>query len=264
LSSSGNHDIARRYDRHLGPVLFAPYARELATRVARLTPRRVLEIAWCTGIATEALRHALQSDAELVATDLDADMLEVARRKLGDLNVRWEIADGATLPFGAGTFEVVVCQFGYMFFRDKVAGFREARRVLVDDGTLVFSVWASLDENPYGRVVQEVLAGFFGIAPSQLTNIPFGYHDEARIRADLAAADFVDVRVDVVDLTGEAASAAALATGSVRGSPVLHAIIERGKDALAIETELARRLASLGGDEPFTARLRAKVVTARR
>ncbi len=256
-------DIPRFYDRHLGPFLFEPYAREIAQRVARLRPRRVLEIACGTGIVTEALRHALEPDVELVATDRDPDMLEFARRKLGDVNVRWEIADGAQLPFDAATFDVVVCQFGYMFFRDRIAGFREARRVLADNGALIFSVWGSLDANPYARVVHDTLAEFFETDPGRLANIPFGYHDEATIRADLAAAGFTEVRADVVNLRGKASSAAGLASGSVRGSPVFHAIAERGLDHTGIEAELARRLASLGGEAAFEAPLNAKVVTAR-
>ncbi len=259
-----SNDIPRIYDRNLGPFLFEPFAREIAARVASLAPRRVLEIACGTGIATAALRHVLDPDAELAATDLDADMVDVARRKLGDANVRWEIADGAKLPFDVATFDVVACQFGYMFFRDKVAGFREARRVLVAEGTLIFSVWASLDENPYARVVHDTLAECFDTDPRRLVNVPFGYHDESSIRADLAAAGFTEVRVDIVDLNGEAPSAAELATGSVRGSRVFRALAERGLDHTAIEATLARRLAALGGASAFVAPLRAKVITARR
>jgi ubiquinone/menaquinone biosynthesis C-methylase UbiE len=257
-----SHDIPRLYDRHLGPFLFEPYAHDIAVRAARLAPTRLLEIGCGTGIATAALRHGLEPDAELVATDVDTGMLEVARRKLGDVNIRWEIADGAELPFEAAAFEVVVCQFGYMFFRDKVAAFREARRVLTTTGTLLFSVWGSLDENPYGMVVHQTLAEAFETDPRRLFNAPFGYHDESRLRADLAAAGFADVHVDEVRLTGEASSAAEVAAGSVFGSPTCRAIAERRKDHRAIESELSRRLARLGGEAPFSTSLVARVISA--
>lgn len=224
----------------------------------------MLEVACGTGIATEALRHALEPNVALVATDVNADMLDFARRKLSDANVQWEIADGANLPFDAETLDLLVCQFGYMFVRDKGSAFREARRVLTASGALLFNVWGSLDENPYARVVHETLAGAFGVDSQRLHNAPFGYHDESRIRADLAAAGFVDVEVEAVPSVGEASSAAELSTGSVFGSPVYHAIAERGLDHRAIEVGLARRLARLGGDAPFRAPLLARVVTARR
>src|ERR1051326_7461552 len=90
-------EIPQFYDRYLGPFLFDPYARDLARRVADRRPRHVLEIACGTGILTEQLRRALPAGTELVATDLNAPMLEYARGKMPDLDIEWRQADGASL-----------------------------------------------------------------------------------------------------------------------------------------------------------------------
>ena len=62
--------IPELYDRYLGPLIFEPYARDLAARLATLKPAHVLETAAGTGVATRALTRALPSSVTIVATDL--------------------------------------------------------------------------------------------------------------------------------------------------------------------------------------------------
>ena len=119
------------YDRHLGPVIFRPYAEDLAQRLIVSDADRVLETACGTGILTKELRARLPRAARLVATDLNEPMIAYAGTKLADMDeIEWQTADAAALPFPPDSFDAVVCQFGVMFVPDKAAAFREARRVL--------------------------------------------------------------------------------------------------------------------------------------
>ena len=45
----------------------------------------------------------------------------------------------------------MVCQFGVMFFPDRVAAYREIRRVLRPGGTFLFNVWNDIDSNEFAR-----------------------------------------------------------------------------------------------------------------
>jgi ubiquinone/menaquinone biosynthesis C-methylase UbiE len=111
------------YDHGLGPVFFADFADDIARRAAATAPRRVLEIAAGTGIVTRRLRDMLPPEAHLAATDLNPPMLEVARGKFHpDEMVEFQPADAMALPFPDSSFDVVVCQFGVMFFPDKDKG----------------------------------------------------------------------------------------------------------------------------------------------
>ena len=76
---SGN--IPQNYDSGMGPIIFAGYAADIAQRIASHTPSSVLETASGTGIVTRALRDALPPSTQLTATDLNVDMLEIARGK---------------------------------------------------------------------------------------------------------------------------------------------------------------------------------------
>src|SRR5450755_1219662 len=129
------------YDRWLAPAVFQPFAVDLAQRAARLTPRRVLEIAAGTGVLTRELVAALPA-AEVTATDLNAAMVEFGSRRAEGAS--WQQADALRLPFGNEHFDLVVCQFGVMFFPDKPAAFREMRRALTPGGRLLFSAWSTV------------------------------------------------------------------------------------------------------------------------
>src|SRR5688572_2767021 len=99
------------YDQYMVPLLFAPYAKLVAEQAAALRPRRILETAAGTGVVTLELHRALP-DAEIVATDLNAPMLEQAAQRITASNVRFQPADAQELPFEDASFDLVVCQFG--------------------------------------------------------------------------------------------------------------------------------------------------------
>jgi SAM-dependent methyltransferase len=256
--------IPEFYDRQLGPVLFEPYAADLAARLPRRRGLRVLELACGSGILTRRLRETLDESDRLVATDLNAAMVEYARRAVPAPGIEWRQADAQALPFEDGAFDAVVCQFGFMFLPGKVLGFREARRVAARDALLLGNVWRSLDENPATHTVHETLCELFPDDPPRFCQTPYGYHDPERIRADLAEAGWQDVRLDGVRLEGRSPSARDYALGLVRGTPLHHELVERGADLDAVLAALTERLVPVGGDRPFRAEQAALVVTARR
>src|SRR5436190_15776038 len=130
------------YDSCLGPVWFESYAADLVRRLPPRTPGDALEIACGTGIVTRRLRDRLDPSFRLVATDLSKLMLDYARSKIGEQKgIEWREADALKLPFEDGTFGAVVCGFGIMFVPDRAAALKEARRVLVEGGVLLFNVW---------------------------------------------------------------------------------------------------------------------------
>jgi ubiquinone/menaquinone biosynthesis C-methylase UbiE len=231
---AGN-SIPEHYDRGLGPVLFAGYGERIARQAASHGPRRALELAAGTGIVTRYLRDFLPPGANLTASDLNPPMLEVARAKFGpEEPVEFRTADATNLPFADASYDVLVCQFGVMFFPDKDKSYREARRVLAAGGRYLFSVFDSLDFNPCQRVVSEVLAETFNVDPPPFLNVPFGYGAVDPILASLRAAGFGDVRVDVVNLRQLVVDLAAFAAAFVLGSPLADQIRARGIDPQAM------------------------------
>ena len=251
------------YDRYLGPLLFEPYAEEVARRAAVVLPGHILETAAGTGIVTAALHQKL-SDANIVATDLNPAMLEVAGRRIISDKVSFEPADAQDLRFADATFDLVVCQFGVMFFPDKVRGNAEARRVLRDGGRYIAVVWDRLDRNPASQIAHDAVAALYPEdPPSFLTRTPFAYSDTQAIERDLRAAGFETIDIETVELESRRVSAADAATGLVAGSPLRSEVEER--DPAGIDSAVATAAHALGRlevDGWLDSRLSAHIVTA--
>jgi SAM-dependent methyltransferase len=258
-------NIPEEYDRGLGPMIFVDYAADIARRVAASRPMRVLETAAGTGIVTRRLRDLLPEDAHLTATDLNPPMLTVARGKFrpGE-RIEFRPADATALPFPDGAFDAVVCQFGVMFFPDKDASFREARRVLAPGGRYVFSVWDAHKYNPFGRIAHEVAASFFPSDPPGFYAVPFGYHRIDPIKEALLGAGFGDIRIDVVRLEKDIPSAAAFARGIVYGNPLIEQVRARGGEPDRVVEAVAGVLRREFGPDPGRMPLQAIVVEAAR
>lgn len=222
-------NIPQFYDQGLGPVIFVDAAADMARRAAALQPRRVLETAAGTGIVSRALRDALPAEAHLTVTDLNPPMLDVAKRKfaVGEA-VSFQPADATDLPFADDSFDVVVCQFGVMFYPDKDKGYREVLRVLAPGGHYLFSVWDSHRNNAYGRIAHETVGKFFPDDPPQFQRVPFSYPFDP-IKDSLVATGFSKIQAFVLTIEKEVADLDLFARGIVYGNPLYDQIRSRGK-----------------------------------
>jgi ubiquinone/menaquinone biosynthesis C-methylase UbiE len=258
--------IPEIYDRFLVSLIFEPYAADLAGRVAMARPRDVLETAAGTGVLTRALALRLAPSTRIVATDLNQSMLDQASRQQVSGDIEWKQADALALAFDDQSFDVVACQFGVMFFPDKVRGYAEARRVLKRGGRFLFNVWDRIEENEFANVVTAALAGVFPEDPPRfLARTPHGHHDVGRIREDLRAAGFAGISVDAVDATSTAASPRHAAVAYCQGTPLRNEIEARDASRLGEATSRATdALAQRFGTGTIEGRMRAFVVTAER
>ena len=214
--------IPELYDALLVPLIFEPYAVDMAARAARCEPKRVLEVAAGTGAVTRAMARALPETTEIVATDLNPPMLDRAAAVGTCRPVTWQQADAQALPFADGSFDLVVCQFGAMFFPDRPKAFAEARRVLTPGGTLLLSVWGRIEDNDFANAVTLALAKHFPENPPMfLARTPHGHYDPAPIRADARLGGFTaEVTCDVVTARSRADTARVVAVAYCEGTPV--------------------------------------------
>lgn len=257
--------IPEIYDSHLVPLIFESYARDLAERMAAAQPREVLESAAGSGVVTRAAASRMGPDTRYMVTDLNPDMLEHARaRQRDDARFSWRPANALDLPFEDDRFDVVLCQFGAMFFPDRVKGYAEARRVLKPGGLFAFNVWDRIEENHFAEEVTRAAGTLFPDDPPLfLARTPHGYHDPDQIRSDVEAAGFSGVRISALERTSAAASPDIPAIAYTQGTPLRNEIEARDANLLTEATEAATAaIRARFGNGPVEGKIRAYVVEA--
>lgn len=257
--------IPELYDTYLVPLIFEAYADDLAERATALAPMTVLETAAGSGVLTRALASRLTSDAYFTVTDLNQPMLDHAKTKQGhDSRITWRQADALNLPFDEASFDAVVCQFGVMFFPDRVTGYAEARRVLKPGGSFHFNVWDHIDTNEFADVVTKAAASVFPDDPPRfLARTPHGYHDVDLISDELDRAGFSDVSITTLEETSSAPSPRHPAVAYCQGTPLRNEIETPDAGLLQHVTDHATEAISARfGDGPVAGKIRGHVVTA--
>ena len=257
--------IPEFYDSLMVPLIFQGYAIDLAERIAALSPRAVLETAAGSGVVARALAPSLAPDARYVVTDLNKPMLDYAASRQGpDDRIAWQQADALHLPFDDASFDVICCQFGVMFFPDRVAGYAEARRVLKPGGHFVFNAWDRIEENAFASDVTEALALIFPSDPPRfMARTPHGYHDVAAIRGDLGKAGLSGITIVARDDVSHAASPEIAARAYCLGTPLRNEIETR--DAALLQPAVRKAteiIASRHGKGAVSGKIRAHVVDA--
>jgi ubiquinone/menaquinone biosynthesis C-methylase UbiE len=257
--------IPENYDRYMVPLIFEPYAADLARRAVSLSPNAVLETAAGSGVVTRTLAPRLPRVASYTATDLNQPMVDyAASRQPLDRPVEWRQADALALPFENAAFDLVCCQFGAMFFPDRTSGYREARRVLKPGGHFLFNVWDRIEENVFADDVTNALAKIFPNDPPRfMARTPHGYHDTALIRRELEAAGFSHVAIETKAEQSHASSARVPAVAYCQGTVLRTEIEARGPGNLdAVTDTVAAALADKHGSGAVAAKIQAHIIVA--
>ncbi len=257
--------IPEFYDTLMVPLIFEAYAADLAELVAASSPGSVLETAAGSGVVTRSLAPRLSAGARYVVTDLNQPMLDHAAGRQGpDRRIEWRQADALDLPFEDASFDVVCCQFGAMFFPDRVAGYAEARRVLRPGGRFVFNVWDRIEENAFADDVTNAVATVFPHDPPRfLARTPHGYHDVALIREELSRAGFAEVAIETSERVSRAPSARNAAIAYCLGTLLRNEIEARDARLLQLATDRATKaIERRHGEGPVAGKIQAHAIVA--
>ena len=267
---NSNHNftgsIPGNYDHYLRPLIFEPYAEDMAVRIEKLRHKDILETAAGTGVVTALLAKSLREGDKLVVTDINPAMLEIAKKAIVNPAIIFQLADATSLPFEDSSFDVVVTQFGVMFFPDKLQGYREAFRMLRRGGTFLFNVWDKLELNELAALSNATVGEMFPHSPpSFMAATPHGYHDVEDIKSALTKAGFENVTAEILPKRSRAPSAREPAMAYCQGTPMRAEIETRDATKLELATDLCEKaIMEKFGTGAIDAAIQAIVFTASR
>lgn len=247
-------------DRYFVPCAMAPFAEDMARRLGRLTNGPVLEIMSDTGALTQAIAATLSAGLTIIATDPDPVAVEHASSKCGMARITWQTANPRALPYHKATFGMIACLFAASTLPDRVATFREVRRVMKPGARFVFCVPGHIRQNPVADCIHAAL----GAPPPEdplgyIGHGLHGYGDSETIDDDLTEAGFTDAVYTAVDLPFAAASAREVALGYCLGTPLRRPIEERLPQGTDIVTQALEQRFGTGR---IQSTMRAQIVSA--
>jgi SAM-dependent methyltransferase len=249
--------IPGKYERYLGPYLYEPYAIYTKSRI-KGSPKKVLEMAAGTGRVTRHIAVKIGREAKLTATDINPNMLDIAKKQLDAPNIDFVVADSQALPFADNSFDCVICQFGFMFLPDKQKGFNEAWRVLKPAGQFIFVTWDKAENNITLNISQQTVIRYLTEAPPPFYARPYAMHDPVELQNHLTVAGFPKATIERVTLYGECPTAMDAAIGFVEGNSIIHEILKEGMELLEkIKCEIVEKINTQVSIDPVRSKLNA-------
>jgi SAM-dependent methyltransferase len=252
---------AEAYEEHMVPGMFLHWT-ELAVGVAAPQPgERVLDVACGTGIGARLAFGAVQAGGTVAGLDLDAGVIEIARRL--EPRIDWRCASALEMPFEDGAFDLCLCLQGLQFFPDRAAGFAEIRRVLKPAGRLVATIWGPLHANGgHAAVVSALERQGVDAAPAKRA---CSFSDVEEIRAAAQRAGFTDIELRTEDGTSRFASIGSFLDGMTLGSPSTRHAVGRLSESgrVAFEKDVGAALERYVRDGRLEYPMRTHVVVAR-
>ena len=257
---AGASRSSAHYDQYLGPVYFEPYAIEVTNRIDPSSVNLALELASGTGRVTRHLRKVLSPKAKLIASDISEEMLAVAKEKLTNENIDWQIINAQELPFGDNSIDLVVCCFGFMFVPDRAKAFAEAFRVLRPGGMLIFSTWDKLEANGPSFINRTIVEKYLGEPLPASFNLASSMHDESSIKSLLEEAGFSNILVEKVSKQSFGCSAKDAAEGLTMAGSVYNEVMKRIPEKIEeIKAEVEKELSEKYGASNMIAPISAVI-----
>jgi len=277
--AAGNRDMARAWDGDEGAHWSAhasryergaaPYRERLLESAALASGERVLDVGCGAGRTTRDAARAVAPDGQVLGVDLSASMLDVARAAAaadGLGNVTFEQADAQVHDFPKASYDVVLSQFGVMFFADPVTAFTNIHAALAPGGRTSLMVWQGLDRNEWAASLRGALAAGRDLpTPPPGAPGPFSWADPDTSRKILESAGFSDVAVADVPGDFHVGDDPDDAFGFVRGMGVTRTLLADLDDATAAKAldDLRAAFADHHSEEGVIFRSAAWLVTAR-
>jgi SAM-dependent methyltransferase len=200
---------------------------------------RVLDVACGTGVVAREAALRLGGEGFVAGVDANPGMLAVAKRLAPTIEWREGVAE--SLPYEAGSFDAVVCQFGLMFFQDRAGALREMKRVLTPGGRIAVAVWECLDNSEAYPIEVALLERIAGKRAAEALRAPFVLGDREELTTLFHDAGIDSVAIVTHNGTARFPSIRTMVEADLRGwLPVMGVVLEEEQiECILAEAERA-------------------------
>jgi ubiquinone/menaquinone biosynthesis C-methylase UbiE len=158
-------ESARYWEKYRALIaqMFAPLTSGLIEEARIGVGQKVLDIGGGSGEPSLTISSIVGPTGSVMFTDPVAGMVETAQAEAGRrglTNIQFKQCSADDLPFADDSFDVAVGRLSAMFFVEPVTALREALRVVRNDGSVSFAVWAPKEANPFFSTVNDVVDQF--------------------------------------------------------------------------------------------------------
>lgn len=254
-------DAANAYEALFVPALFGQWAPKVADAAGIESDARVLDVACGTGILARQIASRIGARGHVAGVDPSAGMIAVAARIAPQ--VEWRQGAAESLPFRDESFDVVVSQFGLMFFADRHRALREMARVLTAGGRLAVAVFDGLDSMPAYATEVVLLDSMAGRQAADALRAPFALGDRNELAGLFSQAGFADVQVATHAGTARFPTVRAMVEADLRGwLPVMGVVLAEEQIGRVLDGAERALSAYVRPDGQAEFRISAHLVTA--
>ena len=198
-TTTAAYTAAETYERFIVTGIFRYWTPLFLERAAPQMGERVLDVACGTGVVARSVVPLVGRRGKVIGLDINPAMLEVACKQFSDHceEIDWQEGQAEALPFSDEEFDLVTCQQGLQFFKDKTRAAQEMHRVLRPKGRVAIEVWQSTERNIVFGQIFETIASVFNIPATKVTT-PHSYGDPDELALLLIKAGFQQVKVEAV------------------------------------------------------------------
>ena len=253
------HTAAEVYEAFFLPALFQQWASRVADAAGIRAGQRALDVACGTGVLARAIADRVGSAGSVVGLDVNPGMLAVAQRQAPAIT--WKQGRAEALPFDSDSFDIVVSQFGLMFFEDRKIALQEMMRIVRPGGRLAVAVWDSLDHTPGYAAMTALLQQLFGDQVADALRAPFVLGDRQLLRSLFVEAGIPDAQITTQAGTARFPSIEAWIATEIKGWTLADVLDDAQFDLLLREADrVLRPFVTADGTVAFGAP--AHIVTA--
>ncbi|GAB5540511.1 MAG: methyltransferase domain-containing protein [Sandaracinaceae bacterium] len=250
------------YQKFFVPMIGAPVADDLVERAGLAPGERVLDVACGTGVVTRLAAEKVGPDGRVAGLDVNAGMLEVARRATPPgLSIDWYEAAAESIPLSDESYDVVLCAMGLQFMTKRLDALREMRRILVEGGRALFELPGP---TPRGfELMADTLTRHVGAKAAGFVQIVFSLHDTDDLEQLVTSAGFREVRATAELRRFPLPPPAKLLWGYVSSTPLAAAVASAtAEQRAALEGEFCARWTDLPAQAQSSLEVRMTTVEA--